>query len=133
MENATPGTAAGMFRFLPLMVVPPMLAVCFHHTITPKHLIIRFLGIPVRFVPWKDVTGAIYIHSWDFSESNHKTGNCIVVSFVGCPRFDPMHCKMMNYRLENPFGFSLLRFSDKEKDLIISAVQENFPELAFQK
>lgn len=104
----------------------------FHHTITKKHLIVRFCGIPIRFIPWSQVNHAVYIHTWNDGGKSDVHGHCVVVTLLGCPRFVPLHNGRLRFRIEHPIGCLLVRLPDAQTDEYLSLFRSCYPNLEFQ-
>ena len=69
-----------------------------HYTFSEKYLIVKFLGIPFRFVQWKSIYGAIYLHTWYENRQGQirlrnspgvVKGSAIFVSLGYCRQFNP--------------------------------------------
>ena len=87
-----------------------------HYSVHPKYLMMRFLGIPVRKIPWLRVTTATYLHKW----MDHRVrlyhyhrgasflrdityGRMIYVTLDLCPDYWPMHQSRLLFSLRHPF------------------------------
>ena len=107
---------------------------CLHFSIWPKGILVHFLLIPVRWIPWIKVATAEYLHEWttngkSFSKRN---GQGIAITLQGCDPFCPEIDGMDMFMLKHPFGFRFIRFTSRKQKLYVSYFKKYYPVLEFQ-
>lgn len=107
---------------------------CFHASIHPSGLVVRFLLIPVRKIPWSDISSAMYIHQWTTNGNRTSTtsGHGFAVRLHGCEDFDPRTNGLNMFELRHPIRFLFIRFTSGKREEYIKLFQEYYPTLTVQ-
>ena len=105
-----------------------------HFSIHPNGIWMRFLWIPIRWIPWDKVFDAQFIQEWTTTGSamTKTKGQGIVVTLVGCELFNPEVDGLNMFLLRHPIGSFFIRFAAKKKDLYVDIFRKYFPNLCFQ-
>lgn len=101
--------------FIPmaLMYTYAFLRTGIHYSIHNKYLLMRFWGIPLRKIPWIQVTTAIYLHKWMDHRFTHDAGSIrlrrsivygrmIYITLDQCPDYCPESQSRLMFSLRHP-------------------------------
>ena len=112
-----------------------------HYTFTEKYLTVRFLGIPFRFIPWRSIRGAIYLHTWYENRQGQfrprpspgvVKGKAIFVSLGYCRQFDPEYDTRWRFQMASPLSTLFIRLPEKKAAEYIEVFRTFYPDLAIQ-
>ena len=110
-----------------------------HCSVRKKHLIIRFLGIPVRFIRWENISTVQYLYKWGNTKReakgsnwNKQTGQGLIITLKGCPPFIPASDGLETFNWRHPIGSVFIRFTSRQQKKYVKIFQSYFPELSFQ-
>ena len=112
-----------------------------HYTFSEQYLIVKFLGIPFRFILWRSIHGAIYLHTWHESRQGQLRtwqtpsvvkGNAIFVSLGYCRQFNPEYDTRWRFQMANPMQTLFIRLPQKKAAAYIEAFQAFYPDLEIQ-
>ena len=112
-----------------------------HYTFSEKYLVVKFLGIPFRFILWRSIHGAIYLHTWHESRQGQLRtwqtpsvvkGNAIFVSLGYCRQFNPEYDTRWRFQMANPMQTLFIRLPQKKAAAYIEAFQAFYPDLEIQ-
>lgn len=118
-----------------------MVTLAIHYTFSKKYLIVRFLGIPVRFIRWKSIYGAIYLHTWHENRQGQvrtwrsptvAKGSAIFVSLGGCRQFNPEYDTRWRFQMASPLSTLFIRLPKKKAEAYIEVFRTFYPDLAIQ-
>ena len=127
-------------------LVPTILIVLFailgvtalkHYSFTKKHLIVRFLGIPVRRIDWRSVSHAVYAKQWRVNGGKIKykftisseTGNALFLSLYGCPLYDPESDTLSDFSMTHGRNILCIRLPSKTAEEYLKAFQACYPDV----
>ncbi len=112
-----------------------------HYTFSPKYLIVRFGGIPFRFIQWKSISSAIYLHTWHESRQGQLRlrhmpgvvkGYAIFVSLGYCRQFNPEYDTRWRFQMASPLSTLFIRLPEKKAEEYIEVFRTFYPDLAIQ-
>ena len=103
-----------------------------HHSLSERGLSIRFLGIPVRVIPWERIRHASYLHTWIETKDFVGQGQIIVVAFSGCPRFFYETDSLYGYLQRHLIGATCIWLPNHDVRQYTESFESHFPSLERQ-
>lgn len=110
-----------------------------HYSFTSEHLIVKFFGIPVRRILWREVSSAVYVRTWrENGNFRYRTapgimkGHLLIVSLGYCPPFNPEYSVRTTFAMQNPFGALFVELPEKTHKEYLSVFMMHFPDLKYQ-
>ena len=108
-----------------------------HYSFTEKHLVVRYLGIPVRRIDWRAVSYAVYAKQWRANGGKTKykfaasfgKGNTIFVSLYGCPPYDPEKDALSDFSMIHGKNFISIDLPSKNTEEYLAAFRVCCPDL----
>lgn len=123
--------------FLILLFVIAAVMSLKHYSFTEKHLIVRFLGVPVKRIDWRSVSHAVYAKQWRINKGKLKykfaasagKGNAIFISLYGCPPYDPEHDALTDFSIIDARNLLCIHIPSKTAEEYVDVFRSCYPDL----
>ena len=131
LENLGPSVLIILFAILAVTSLK-------HYSFTEKHLVVRFLWIPVKKIDWRSVSYAIYAKQWRVNNGKVKykftissgKGNAIFLSLHGCPPYDPKNDALSDFSMIHGGNTLCIHLPSKTAGEYVEAFKSCYPDLA---
>ena len=128
-----------MFAIAATAIVMFLLCVimrCISHVFTKDCLIVRFLWIPIRKMPWSSIRSARYAKKWRDDgrprlrwQSAVSEGHAIFVSQRGILRYNPKGDIRWLYHLQHPMKATYIILPENDAEFYLEEFRSHFPDL----
>ena len=112
-----------------------------HCMFAQKHLIVCFLGLPVRKIPWDRIQKALYVHAWRDPQPRYRHvpgqrlivyGQIIYVTLDRCPQWFPRYTARWRHNIAHPIRALTIWLPYERKAYFTEEFQKRYPALEFQ-